>query len=157
MRPSHSAARRHCPGHRDATVLRELLRLSDAVASRLRRYGFQARTIGLKLRYGDFRRWRGRPRWRMRPIQARPSTRACWPCSTPRGICAVRLLGVSGTGAPREGRQLRLFEQGMSARPTSTPRLTASARYGERAVQRVAAGGAGGVVDRADGEEVTSR
>ncbi len=39
----------------DANVLRrELLRQSDAVAVRLRRAGFTARTVVVKLRYGDF-------------------------------------------------------------------------------------------------------
>ncbi len=40
---------------RDGQVLRrELLRLSDEVAWRLRRHGLTARTVNLKLRYGDF-------------------------------------------------------------------------------------------------------
>ena len=40
---------------RDAEMLRrELLRLSDEVAWRLRRHQLQARTVNLKLRYGDF-------------------------------------------------------------------------------------------------------
>jgi DNA polymerase IV len=38
-----------------AAIRRELLRLSDAVAVRLRRAGMLGRTVVLKLRYGDFR------------------------------------------------------------------------------------------------------
>jgi DNA polymerase IV len=38
-----------------ADVLRELLRLSEDVATRVRARGFVARTVGIKIRYADFR------------------------------------------------------------------------------------------------------
>jgi DNA polymerase-4 len=39
----------------EADVLRELLRLSEEVATRVRARGFVARTVGIKIRYADFR------------------------------------------------------------------------------------------------------
>ncbi len=124
---------------RDATVLRrELLRLSDAVASRLRRYGFQARTIGLKLRYGDFSTLTRQTTLEDATDSGRviyESVLALFDAAWDRR--AVRLLGVSGTGLTREGRQLRLFEQGDERQAHLDAALDSiRARYGERAVQR---------------------
>jgi DNA polymerase-4 len=50
----------------EAEVCRELLRLSEEVGSRLRVRGFAARTVGIKIRYADFRtvtRVRTLPGW----------------------------------------------------------------------------------------------
>ncbi|MCW2596422.1 MAG: polymerase [Jatrophihabitans sp.] len=50
----------------EAEVCRELLRLSEEVGSRVRARGFAARTIGIKIRYADFRtvtRVRTLPSW----------------------------------------------------------------------------------------------
>jgi DNA polymerase-4 len=50
----------------EAEVCRELLRLSEEVGSRVRERGFAARTIGIKIRYADFRtvtRVRTLPSW----------------------------------------------------------------------------------------------
>lgn len=124
---------------RDRNVLRrELLRLSDAVAMRLRRHGLQARTIGLKLRYGDFSTLT-RQTTLAEPTDAGPVIyehglalfEAAWDHR------AVRLLGISGSGLTREGRQLRLFEQGDQRQAQLDAALDRiRARYGERAVQR---------------------
>jgi DNA polymerase-4 len=50
----------------EAEVVRELLRLAEEVGSRVRARGFAARTIGIKIRYADFRtvtRVRTLPNW----------------------------------------------------------------------------------------------
>jgi DNA polymerase-4 len=50
----------------EADVCRELLRLAEEVGSRVRARGFTARTVGIKIRYADFRtvtRVRTLPRW----------------------------------------------------------------------------------------------
>lgn len=124
---------------RDAAVLRrELLRLSDAVAGRLRRHGLRARTIGLKLRYGDF---------------ATLTRQATLPEPTDAGAAVyaqalalfeaawdrrpVRLLGVSADNLTQAARQLRLFEQEDSRQAQLEAALDRiRVRFGEHAIQR---------------------
>jgi DNA polymerase-4 len=132
---------------RDPAVLRrELLRLSDAVAARLRRHDFQARTVSLKLRYGDFTTMT-RQVTLPQPTDAGPIIcaqatallDAAWDRRRP-----VRLLGVAAENLVRLPRQLRLFEQEAEAdevRHERQARLDAAldrirARFGDRAVQR---------------------
>ncbi len=125
---------------RDLELLRrELLRLSDAVASRLRRHKFVARTIAIKLRYSDFttltRQTTLDDPTDSGPIiyaQALALLEAAWDRRR-----AVRLVGVSGAGLEQPARQLRLFEQ----EDTRQAQLDAAldrirARYGESAIQR---------------------
>lgn len=125
---------------RDPELLRrELLRLSDAVASRLRRHKFVARTIAIKLRYSDFttltRQATLDDPTDSGPIiyaQALALLEAAWDRRR-----AVRLVGVSGAGLEQPARQLRLFEQ----EDTRQAHLDAAldrirARYGESAIQR---------------------
>jgi DNA polymerase IV len=124
---------------RDPAVLRrELLRLSDAVASRLRRYNFVARTVGLKLRYPDFTTLT-RQETLPEPTDAGPVIygqalslfEAAWDRRP------VRLLGVAATGLTQDGRQLRLFEQEDRRQEQLDAALDRiRAKYGERAVQR---------------------
>ncbi len=130
----------------DATLLRrELLRLSDAVAAQLRRHGFQARTISLKLRYADFTTL-SRQTTLPDPTDAGPALykhalalfQATWQGQP------VRLVGVSAANLTQAGRQLRLFEQAGqagAARVERQAQLDAAldrirARFGEDAVQR---------------------
>ncbi len=98
---------------RDPEVLRrELLRLSDEVAWRLRRYNLQARTINLKLRYGDFSTLT-RQATPADPVDSGPVIYAhvltlfekAWDRRP------LRLVGVGGSNLVQPGRQLRLFEQ----------------------------------------------
>ena len=126
----------------DPALLRlELLRLSDAVAFRLRRHGFQARTIHLKLRYSDFTTLT-RQATLADPTDAGPEIyaqalalfEAVWDRRRP-----VRLVGVGAGNLQQPARQLRLFEQA----DTRQSQLDAAldrirARFGEDAIQRAA-------------------
>lgn len=133
---------------------RELLRLSDAVAARLRRHNLQARTVALKLRYGDFTTMT-RQATLVEATDAGPVIYAtvltlfesAWNLRRP-----VRLLGVSAANLCQPARQLRLFEleEGHEASSTGAPayaqarrqaQLDAAldrirARFGEDAIQR---------------------
>ncbi len=123
----------------DATLLRrELLRLCDAVAARLRRHGLRARTVSLKLRYADFTTL-SRQTTLAEPTdvgailyaQALALFEAAWDRRP------VRLLGVSADNLTQAARQLRLFEQ----EDTRQSQLEAAldrirARFGEHAIQR---------------------
>lgn len=121
-----------------ALLRRELLRLSDAVAARLRRHGLRARTVSLKLRYGDF------------TTLTRQATLAD-PTDAGAAIYAqalalfeaawnrrpVRLLGVSADNLTQAARQLRLFEQEDTRRTQLEAALDRiRARFGEHAIQR---------------------
>lgn len=125
----------------DATVLhRELLRLSDQVAWRLRRHGLQGRTVALKLRYADF------------TTLTRQTTLPELTDSAPviyaqalalfEGVWnhrPVRLLGVGVSGLMPAGRQLGLFEQADRRQEQLEAALDRiRAKYGERAIQRAA-------------------
>ncbi len=124
---------------RDPALLRrELLRLSDAVAARLRYHGLRARTVSLKLRYGDFTTL-SRQATLAEPTdagaaiyaQALALFEAAWDRRP------VRLLGVSADNLTQAARQLRLFEQ----QDTRQAQLEAAldrirARFGEHAIQR---------------------
>lgn len=124
---------------RDAARLRrELLRLSESVASRLRRYKFGAHTIGIKLRYGDFTTL-------TRQITLPEPTdsgaviyaQALALFETAWDRRPVRLIGVSSAGLTQAGRQLRLFEQEDRRREQLDAALDRiRARYGDRAIQR---------------------
>lgn len=123
----------------DAAALhRELLRLSEQVASRLRRHNLQGRTIGLKLRYADFttltRQVTLEEQTDSGPViyaQALALFDAAW---TRR---PVRLLGVGAAGLTQAGRQLRLFEQENQRQSQLDATLDRiRAKYGNQAIQR---------------------
>ncbi len=125
----------------DATVLhRELLRLSDQVAWRLRRHGLQGRTVALKLRYADFttltRQTTLPEQTDSAPViyaQALALFEGVW------NRRPVRLLGVGVSGLTQAGRQLRLFEQADRRQEQLEAALDRiRAKYGERAIQRAA-------------------
>jgi len=133
---------------RDAEVLRrELLRLSDAVAARLRRHNLQARTIGLKLRYGDFTTITRQVTLK-EAVDTGPAIyalalalfKAAWDRQR-----AVRLLGVGTANLCQTARQLHLFEQKDAlfddAQDRRQVQLDAALdrireRFGERAIVR---------------------
>jgi DNA polymerase-4 len=124
----------------DATILRrELLRLSDAVAARLRRNNFQARTVTLKLRYGDFSTI-SRQATLADATDAGPvvyaQVLALFDSAWERGR-PVRLLGVAAANLTQPARQLRLFEQEDRRQTQLDAALDRiRARFGERAIQR---------------------
>jgi len=124
---------------RDPAVLRrELLRLSDAVAARLRRHNLQARTVGLKLRYPDFTTLT-RQATLAEPTdagavifaQAQALFEAAWDRR------AIRLIGVAAANLSQPGRQLRLFEQDDQRHAQLEAALDRiRARFGDQAIQR---------------------
>jgi DNA polymerase-4 len=132
---------------RDATLLqRELLRLSEEVASRLRRRHLLARTVTLKLRYADFKTLT-RQETLTAPTDSGPEI-----CAQAQALLdaawdrrqAVRLVGVGASGLTNSAGQLRLFEseekQGAADREKRA-RLDAALdrireRYGDDVIQR---------------------
>ncbi len=124
---------------RDSTVLRrEMLRLSDAVASRLRRHSLQARTVALKLRYPDFTTLT-RQATLPDPTDSGPAIYAqalsLFDAAWDRR--PVRLIGVSAANLSQPGRQLRLFEQEDQRRGQLEAALDRIRdRFGEYAIQR---------------------
>ncbi len=124
---------------RDAERLRrELLRMSDEVAGRLRRHNLQARTVGVKLRYPDFSTYT-RQATLPEATDTAPAIyatalalfEALWDRRP------VRLLGVGTANLAQPARQLRLFEQ----HDQRQAQLDAAfdrirARFGENAIRR---------------------
>ena len=118
---------------------REVVRLSDAVATRLRRAGLAARTITLKVRFPDFRtitRSRSLPE----PTDVAHDLAAVAAALLDQvdTSAGVRLLGVSCSHlGPPPARQLELLDAGA---PTDSHRLAADAiegirrRFGDEAV-----------------------
>jgi DNA polymerase-4 len=125
---------------RDPILLRrELLRLSEAVAFRLRRHNLQARTIHLKLRYDDFTTLT-RQATLVDPTDTGPAIyaqalalfEAAWDRRR-----LVRLVGVGAANLEQPARQLRLFEQEDSRQAQLDAALDRiRSRFGEDAIQR---------------------
>ncbi|MDQ6928210.1 MAG: DNA polymerase IV, partial [Actinomycetota bacterium] len=133
--------------HEKEPLRREVIRLSDAVATRLVRQGLAARTVTLKMRFGDFRtvtRSKTAPdALTGGPAVAAVALRLLDSLDPSPG---VRLLGVSASNLePAAGHQLSLDEQ------TSTPDGLAGAvedvrrRFGDEAVGPAALVGNDGV------------
>jgi len=124
---------------RDADALRrELLRLSDEVAWRLRKHNLQARTVNLKLRYGDFSTLT-RQATPADPVDSGPviysHVLALFEKTWDRR--PLRLVGVGASNLVQPGRQLRLFEQEDRRQAQLDAALDhIRARYGARAIRR---------------------
>jgi DNA polymerase IV len=138
--------------HRHETLRIELLRLADAVASRLRRGGRSGRTITVKVRFGDFRTITRSVTLGAATDSAREIDRAA------RGLLAgvdpspgVRLLGlsVSGLDDGAAGEQLSFDDLGDHPPADWTAAEAAvdaiRARYGARAVGPASLTGADGL------------
>jgi DNA polymerase-4 len=136
---------------RDVALLgRELLRMSDEVAERLRRHGLLARTVTLKLRYADFVTLSRQVTLPM-PTDSGPEIRiaaralldAAWDRRQ-----AIRLLGVGTAGLTQTPGQMPLFDSAEGASETARreqreqrARLDATLdrirqRFGEDAIRR---------------------
>jgi DNA polymerase IV len=125
--------------HDVAVLRRELLRLSDDVGESLRRHGVQARTIDIKLRYGDFTTLT-RQASLAEPTDTGPAIYAqalalfetAWDRRRP-----LRLIGVGTSGLCQPARQLRLFEQEDRRQAQLDDALDRiRARFGDSAIQR---------------------
>jgi DNA polymerase IV len=125
---------------KDPIVLRrELLRLSDDVAGGLRRHQLQAKTVAIKLRYGDFTTY-SRQSTLPEPTDTGPAIYAqaralfdlAWDFRR-----AIRLIGVGTSNLCEPARQLRLFEQ-EDRRQAQLDQAVDQirARFGESAIQR---------------------
>jgi DNA polymerase-4 len=126
-------------GH--AELEREALRLADGVASRLRRSGLAARTIGVKVRYHDFstisRSVTGAPVDTGSAI----SRLAVELLSTVETSPGVRLLGVVASNLVDGGERQLSLDEGWSAATEAVDRVRA--RFGEAAVVPAALVGRG--------------
>jgi DNA polymerase-4 len=126
--------------HRRGDCELELLRLSDAVASRLRASGTQGRTVTLKVRFGDFRTIT------RSATVSRATDSAREVASTARRLLAevdtspgVRLLGVSVSQLGEEAAEQLSFDELSGDRPDDWRAAEAvvdeiRARFGARAV-----------------------
>jgi DNA polymerase-4 len=129
----------------EAEVCRELLRLSEEVGSRVRARGFAARTIGIKIRYADFRtvtRVRTLPSWT-------DSTAALYETAVDlyRGLGLdrprIRLVGVKAENLREAGAIPEQLTLDMSAKAEPAPGRkradqaidAARARFGAAAVR----------------------
>jgi len=124
-----------------AELRREVIRLSDAVATRLRRSGVAARTITLKVRFPDFRTLtRSRTLAEATDVGHEVAVTAIALLEGVDTSGGVRLLGISCSHlGPPPARQLELLDE-RGAAPTDPHRLAADAvegirqRFGDAAV-----------------------
>lgn len=91
---------------------REVVRLADDVASRLRALGVAARTVTLKVRFGDFETIT-RSHTPATPISSAPAlVRALDPLLADIAVSrGIRLVGVSGSGLVEPTGQMSLLEE----------------------------------------------
>jgi DNA polymerase-4 len=135
--------------HRRETLRRELVRMADATASRLRDSGFAGRTVTLKIRFGDFRTIT-RSRTVPDPLASGPSI-ARVAKELLDGVDpapGVRLLGVSVSGLVEGAtRQLTLDDATrLDAWEDATQAVDRiRARFGAEAVVPAALAGPGGI------------
>jgi len=143
--------------HEPATLAREAARMADAVAWRLRRAGLVARTVTIKVRFGDFRTVT-RSTTLPAPIDEGPAV-ARHAQALLAGLDpspGVRLLGVTVSGLLEgAGRQLSFDDAGAPAWHEASGAIDAiRERYGSGAIGPAAAVGRDGlrVKRRGDGQ-----
>ncbi|MFP5487293.1 MAG: DNA polymerase IV [Acidimicrobiia bacterium] len=122
--------------HHHDELERELVRLSDAVAARLRRHGLPARTLTLKVRFAGFRTVTRSVTLDGGVDTAPELVAALRPLLRALDVSpGVRLLGVSGSNFGARSQQLGLFDE-----PTVSPVRSAAAideirdRFGATAI-----------------------
>jgi len=138
---------------------REVIRLSDAVATRLRRSGVAARTVTLKVRFADFRTiTRSRTLAGATDVGHDLAAAASELLDALDTSAGVRLLGVSTSHlVPPPARQLELLDAAGTT-PTDPHRLAADAiedirrRFGDRAVGPAALVGDHGLAVKRKGD-----
>jgi len=143
--------------HEPATLAREAARMADAVAWRLRRQGLVARTVTIKVRFGDFRTVT-RSTTLAAPIDEGPAVtrhaQALLAGLDPSP--GVRLLGVTVSGLVEgAGRQLSFDDAGAPSWHEASGAIDAiRERYGTGAIGPAAAVGRDGlrVKRRGDGQ-----
>jgi DNA polymerase IV len=144
--------------HHDADTLgREVVRMADGVAGRLRRAGLSARTVTLKVRFGDFRTIT-RSTTLPTPVDDAPAlarhARALLATIDPTP--GVRLLGVTASGLVEgTARQLSFDDADAAPWPEASGAVDAiRARFGDGAIGPAAAVGRHGlrVKRRGDGQ-----
>jgi DNA polymerase IV len=125
---------------RDPRVLdRELLRLSSRVAERLRRAGWVARTVSVKIRFGDFRTiTRSRTLSEPSDVAERLSREARALLREARiSGAGIRLIGVRAENLIPSGSVARgLWDDDESWRETETTLDAVTDRFGRGAIQR---------------------
>jgi DNA polymerase IV len=141
--------------HEAAPLRREVVRMSDAVAARLRRAGLAGRTVTLKVRFGDFRTIT-RSSTPAEPLDDGPTI-----ARTARALLdavdlapGVRLLGVSVSGLVSGAhRQLSLDEaEGPSWHEASGAVDAIRARFGAGAIGPASTVGPDGVRTKRTGQ-----
>lgn len=123
----------------DAALERELLRLSSRVAARLRRGGWVARTVGVKIRFGDFRTLtRSQTLAEPSDVAERIAreARALFAAAATGGA-GIRLIGVRAenllpTGAVARG----LWDDDQPWRDAESALDAVAERFGQGAVER---------------------
>ena len=134
---------------------REVVRMADAVAGRLRRAGLSGRTVVLKVRFADFRTIT-RSATVQQPIDggraiAVVAKRLLDAVDVSPG---VRLLGVSVSGLSEGGAQLSLEDSGAGSWSAATGAVDAIRdRYGDDAIVPAALAGPSGVRIKRRGDQ----
>lgn len=121
-----------------------LLRQLEEVALRLRRKGRSARTVTVKIRYGDFEtitRSHTLPRGTTRTLPLWRSARLLFDRWADESFRPVRLIGVSASGLGDEDHQLDLFQDPTAQREREVDAVTDAIkeRFGGAAIRRAAA------------------
>ena len=140
-------------------VWREIVRLSDGVASRLRRQGLGARTITLKIRFSTFETVSRSVTLASAVFSAPAITAAVAPLlDTIDAGQGVRLVGVSGSGLGVPTEQLTLFEEADVVSPAAWNSASSAlddirGRFGQAAIGPASAMRGGAVRPVRGGEQ----